>query len=187
MGIDIPPPQQERIVCSIQAASKYDFDPIILLAVSSNENGKPGQWVKNKNGTHDVGPMQLNTAYLATLAKHGITAQDAAKPGCYSYYLAAWRIKGHIVKDRSGDIWTKVANYHSYTPVHNKKYRQKLIVNAERWVKWFQQRGYNISNIAFNSEPVKNNIQPSNITVTYSEPKTRSSVIWKAATPTIKQ
>lgn len=129
----IPPQLHERITCSIQAAKNYNFDPIILLAVASVENGKAGQWVKNKNGTHDVGPMQLNTAYLATLAKYGVTPKDAAQGGCYSYYLAAWRIKGHILKDRKGDLWTKVSNYHSYTPKYNERYRQKLIASAQQW------------------------------------------------------
>jgi hypothetical protein len=38
------------------------------LAVGGKGSGKPGQWVRNSNGTHDVGPMQFNTAYLRDLA-----------------------------------------------------------------------------------------------------------------------
>ncbi len=133
MAADIPHLEHERITCSVQASQKYNLDPIILLAVASVENGKPGQWVKNKNGTHDVGAMQLNTAYISTLKKYGITAQDVARPGCYSYYIAAWRIKKHIVYDKQGDIWTRVSNYHSYTPKFNRIYRQKILAQAEKW------------------------------------------------------
>ena len=46
---DLPPHMQERIVCSIQAAVKYEAPANILLAVAEKEGGKPGQWVKNSN------------------------------------------------------------------------------------------------------------------------------------------
>ena len=71
---DLPPHMQERIVCSIQAAVKYEVPANILLAVAEKEGGKPGQWVKNSNDTYDVGPMQFNTTYLSDLSRYGITA-----------------------------------------------------------------------------------------------------------------
>jgi len=136
---DLPPPhQQERIVCSITAAEKYAVPANILLAIAEKENGKPGVWVKNTNGTHDVGAMQFNTAYLKTLGKYGISSDDVAKSGCYAYDLAAWRIHGHISKD-SGDIWTRAANYHSRTRHYNTLYRADLMVKANRWANWLDQ------------------------------------------------
>ena len=69
--MDLPPDMQERIVCSISAAIKYEIPANILLAIAEKEGGKPGQWVKNSNGTHDVGSMQFNTAYLQDLSKYG--------------------------------------------------------------------------------------------------------------------
>ena len=65
---EIPPQIQERIVCSISAAVKYQVPANIVLAVAEKEAGKPGQWVRNSNGTYDVGPMQFNTKYLGDLA-----------------------------------------------------------------------------------------------------------------------
>ena len=53
---DMPPQIQERVVCSISAAVKYEVPANIVLAVAEKEAGKPGQWVRNTNGTHDVGP-----------------------------------------------------------------------------------------------------------------------------------
>ena len=100
--IDLPPPLQERVICSISAAVKYEVPANIVLAVAEKEAGKPGQWMKNTNGTHDVGPMQFNTLYLGDLAKYGITANDAAASGCYSFDLAAWRLRQHLRKDKQG-------------------------------------------------------------------------------------
>ena len=137
--IDLPPPLQERVVCSISAASKYEVPTNIVLAIAEKEGGRPGQWVLNANGTHDVGPMQFNTAYLKTLAHYGITANDVAARGCYAYDLAAWRLRQHIKNDK-GDLWTRVANYHSRTYRYNKIYRADLMVKATKWADWLEAR-----------------------------------------------
>ena len=65
---------QERVVCSITAAVKYEIPVNILLTIAEKEGGKPGQWVRNRNGTYDIGPLQFNAAYLKDLSKYGITA-----------------------------------------------------------------------------------------------------------------
>ena len=79
--------------------------------------------------------MQFNTAYLKTLAKYGISAEDVASSGCYAYDLAAWRVRGHLTKDQ-GDLWARAANYHSRTLYHNTVYRADLRVKADRWAHW---------------------------------------------------
>jgi Transglycosylase SLT domain len=137
---DLPPSrhQQEQIVCSITAARKYNIPANILLAIAEKESGLPGLWVKNSNGTYDVGTMQFNTAYIKTLEQFGITPNDLAAPGCYAYELAAWRVHGHITKDH-GDIWTRAANYHSKTPYYNQIYRADLKAKANRWAKWLDK------------------------------------------------
>ncbi len=137
--VDLPPVVEEWVVCSIAAAVKYEIPANILLAIAEKEGGKPGQWVKNSNGTHDVGPMQFNTAYLKDLSQYGISTGHVAQAGCYAYDLAAWRVRQHIKNDQ-GDIWTKAANYHSRTPEYNAKYRADLIVKAVKWADWLEER-----------------------------------------------
>ncbi|HHN9152362.1 TPA: conjugal transfer protein [Escherichia coli] len=139
--LDMPPAQVERVVCSITAAIKYQVPANIMLAIAEKEGGNTGLENKNRNsnGTYDVGRMQFNTVYLKDLEKYGITAEDVAQPGCYSYDLAAWRIRGHIKNDK-GDIWTKAANYHSKTPKFNEVYRADLIRKAAKWQTWIEAR-----------------------------------------------
>ncbi|WP_244073813.1 conjugal transfer protein TrbN [Nitrosomonas sp. PY1] len=137
--MDLPPDMQERVVCSITAAIKYEIPANILLAIAEKEGGKPGQWVRNSNGTHDVGSMQFNTGYLQDLSKYGITPAHVANAGCYAYDLAAWRVRLHIKNDK-GDIWTKAANYHSRTPKYNSKYRADLIAKSVKWADWLEER-----------------------------------------------
>ncbi|MEQ1620585.1 MAG: transglycosylase SLT domain-containing protein [Methylococcales bacterium] len=144
---DLSPRLQERVVCSLSAAMKYEVPANIVLAVAEKEAGKPGQWVLNANGTHDVGAMQFNTAYLSDLAKYGISANDVAAAGCYSFDLAAWRLRQHIKHDK-GDLWTRAANYHSKTQHYNAIYRTDLMAKAVKWADWLDARfvTYNVNN-----------------------------------------
>lgn len=125
---NLPPNEQAPVVCAIAAATRYSIPTNIFLAVVEKEGGKPGQYVKNKNGTYDIGPLQFNTSYIKTLSKYGITYKsvEGHNNSCYPYYLAAWRIKKHIIYD-NGDIFQKVSNYHSKTPYYNSKYRADII------------------------------------------------------------
>lgn len=136
---DLSPRLQERVVCSLSAAIKYEVPANIVLAVAEKEAGKPGQWVRNANGTHDVGSMQFNTAYLGDLARYGISANDVAAAGCYSFDLAAWRLRQHIKHDK-GDLWTRASNYHSRTARYNIIYRTDLIAKAVKWADWLDAR-----------------------------------------------
>ena len=125
-------------MCSIAAAQRFGLPPSVMLAVAQIEGGRPGQAARNTNGTYDLGPMQLNTAWLATLRPYGVDPRWALAGGCYPYQLAAWRIRGHLVRDR-GDYWTRVANYHSRTPALNRPYRAEVMVSAGRWDVWLQR------------------------------------------------
>lgn len=133
--LDLPPLQQERIVCSISAAIKYQVPANILLAIAEKEGGKPGIVVINKNGTYDIGPMQFNNAYLHDLRKYGITLAHVAVKGCDPYDLAAWRLRRHLLHDK-GNIWVRSANYHSRTPNRNLQYKEDLVRKAEKWSRW---------------------------------------------------
>jgi hypothetical protein len=128
---------QTRIVCSISAAQSFGLPPSVVLAVAQIEGGRPGLARRNTNGTYDLGPMQLNTAWLAELRPYGVDPRWALGGGCYPYQLAAWRIHAHVVRD-GGEYWTRVANYHSRTPAQNRPYRAQLVISAARWEVWLR-------------------------------------------------
>ncbi len=139
----------EKIVCGIAASVKYDIPANIFMAIVEKEGGKPWQVVKNKNGTVDIGPMQFNTVYLKELEKYGIEPKDVAASGCYPYDVAAWRVKNHLKND-SGDIWTRAANYHSRNKNVNSIYRKDLILKAVKWADWIDENRKNIHLVVSN-------------------------------------
>jgi hypothetical protein len=136
--VGLPPAQQEMVVCAVDAAIRYELPANVLLAVAEQEGGRPGQWVRNDNGTYDVGTLQFNTAYLADLKRFGVTPADVAAPGCYPYELAAWRLKKHVVED-AGGFWERVANYHSRTPAYNQRYQRLIKPRAAKWGQWLSK------------------------------------------------
>jgi len=186
MPIDIPPAIHERVVCSIGAAAKYGVPANIILAVAQREGGKPGQWVRNNNATYDIGSMQFNTAYIRTLARYGIGTADVEKPGCYSYDLAAWRLRGHIKNDR-GDVWTRVANYHSRTPRYNAPYRAAIMVNARQWGSWLSARFHTYDTLTVASSRTIATVNAAPVTqapVKIAKPTPYASPVRVASTPT---
>jgi hypothetical protein len=150
MALSPSPPQAaapavaERVTCSLGAALRYGVPANVVLAVAEQEGGRPGQWARNRNGTFDVGALQFNTAYLRSLAPYGIGPAEAARPGCYAYHLAAWRLRQHLAHD-AGDLWTRAANYHSRTPSLNAAYRAQIMVRGARWARWLHVRWPNLA------------------------------------------
>lgn len=152
INYNLPPAEQASVICAVAAATRYSVPVNIFLAVVEKEGGKPGQYVKNKNGTYDIGPLQFNTSYVKTLSKYGITYKsvEGHNNSCYPYYLAAWRIKQHINNDH-GDIYQKVSNYHSRTHHYNAIYREDLIKRSEKLAAYLNKYFDNINQITIPS------------------------------------
>lgn len=133
---DIPPDMpaaEAMIMCSVEAADRYSLPADLIFAVAMTEGGKPGQEVKNTNGTSDLGMLQFNSAYMKTLRGYGITEEDVLAENCYPYHLAAWRIHWHLEEKDDQDLLTRAAYYHSRTPEFNERYQEKLVKNAAKF------------------------------------------------------
>ena len=124
-GAHKPPTAQ----CVMREAEKHDIDPFVLLAVLKTENGRPGEYALNRNGTYDLGPMSVNTVWLPTLAKrYGLsqeeTKQRLANDGCANIAAAAWILKSKIVQ--TGNVWEGVAHFHSTNPALQGRYLMRV-------------------------------------------------------------
>jgi soluble lytic murein transglycosylase-like protein len=104
--------------------ARYGIHPYLLAAVAQHEsNLDPTAIRKNKNGSRDIGLMQINSVHLPELAKHGITEQDLLNP-CTNLAVGAWLMKRH--QNNYGNTWEAVGVYHSATPDYKWKYAQKI-------------------------------------------------------------
>ncbi|WNV05922.1 lytic transglycosylase domain-containing protein [Candidatus Methylospira mobilis] len=110
--------------CVEHAARVSGVPPAVLLGVMAHEHGRVGRYHQNKNGTLDLGPMQLNTDWikdnLKKLETSGITTYSILNNGCVNVYVGAWRLKTETTKH--GMTWEAVGTYHSNTPKHKVRY-----------------------------------------------------------------
>lgn len=109
--------------CINQAATAFHVPATVIISVIKTENGRNGLAVKNKNGTYDLGVMQINTSWLPALHNKGITIEQVKSDPCMNVSVGTWILAQGIA---NGDGWQGVGNYHSYTKKHNQDYREKV-------------------------------------------------------------
>lgn len=116
--------------CLMLASQTYSVPPAVLVGIYKAEGGQIGQEVRNKNGSYDLGPMQINTIWMPDLASRwGVSEATARKwvrdDACTNVGVAAWIFKGHL--DETGSLSQAIAHYHSRTPRHDIKYKRRVI------------------------------------------------------------
>lgn len=127
MAIDMPPVTPITEACIIRSAESFGLPIPLVAAILYVEAGAPGQAVRNKNGSHDLGPMQVNTWWIPHFEKKGISAETLRNNGCINILAGASILKTEI--DSTKDISKGVAQYHSRTRKYQVRYL-KLINNA---------------------------------------------------------
>lgn len=76
--------------CWDKAGKAYNIDPWLLLSIAKVESGFNNKAMNvNTNKSVDIGMMQINTIWLPTLRKFGITHQHLMDP-CTSVFVGAW-------------------------------------------------------------------------------------------------
>lgn len=120
----------ERISACMEAASKkYSIHPYLLWAIAKTESSfDPRAMGKNTNGSQDIGLMQINSSWLPTLAKHGITRDKLLDP-CVSIDVGGW-ILAHNFK-QFGQNWRAVGAYNAKTEWKRVRYARKVEKNLK--------------------------------------------------------
>jgi soluble lytic murein transglycosylase-like protein len=121
--------------CLMLAAQTYSVPPAVMVGILQVEGGAIGQQVKNKNGSFDLGPMQINTVWVPELAEYwGVEQTTAAKwirdDACTNMGVAAWILRKHM--NETGSLSKAIANYHSRTPSRGYSYKAKVIEAMRR-------------------------------------------------------
>jgi soluble lytic murein transglycosylase-like protein len=110
--------------CWLEAGARYHIDPWLLYSVAwveSRHNSKALNW--NKNGTVDMGMMQINSIHLTELEKYGITSRELADP-CMSIHVGAWILSQNF--QRIGFNWQAIGAYNAGAYMLRLKYATKV-------------------------------------------------------------
>jgi len=121
--------------CLFLAAQQYQIPPAVLIGILHTEGGKAGQAVgPNKNGTYDLGPMQINTIWLDELSKKWNVPKATARrwvqdDACVNVGVAAWILRQKV--NETGALSKGIAYYHSATPHIGRRYWRKVMGNMK--------------------------------------------------------
>ena len=117
--------------CIEKSSKKYNI-PIIMLEMIVNklEKGKKGMKNINKNGSYDMGIMQINSIHLPQLKKFNIDETELINNNCVNIDVGAWILAKEIRKNNSYALG--LASYHSYTQKHQLKYLMKSLKEIEK-------------------------------------------------------
>jgi soluble lytic murein transglycosylase-like protein len=115
------------IACWEEAGAQYQVHPYLLYAIAKTESGlNPRAINRNKNGTYDIGLMQINSRWLPTLRRHGVDEKQLYEP-CTSIRVGAWILAQNI--QRMGNTWEAVGAYNSSKPSLQLKYALRVYRN----------------------------------------------------------
>jgi hypothetical protein len=112
----IPVPVEVYTQCITDASRFFGIDAELVFTLFDNEGGKVGTFSRNKNGTYDIGPMQINSSNLPEIRGHfpSVTWRVLAYDACASFWVGTWWLYRKIV-DRNGNVFEGIADYNSKT------------------------------------------------------------------------
>ncbi len=114
-----------RAECFEAAGRQYQVSPELLRAVAQQESGlNPRAINRNRNGSVDIGMMQINSSWLPLLARHGIREQDLWEP-CTNVMVGAW-ILGSNFK-RMGVSIAALGAYNTSNPQGRQRYAAQVL------------------------------------------------------------
>jgi len=116
--------------CWHDVASWYGINVHLLYAIAKTEsNLNPNAMNRNKNGSYDIGLMQINSSWLPTLRKHGVS-EDKLKDPCVNLQVGAWILAQNM--QRMGVTCEAVGAYNARNPQLRIRYAQKVYKNIPR-------------------------------------------------------
>jgi soluble lytic murein transglycosylase-like protein len=98
--------------CWDEAGAKYAVEPELLQAIAMVESGmRPDAININKNGSRDIGLMQINSIHMPSLQRKGITEQRLLAEPCLAVHVGASILAEFFT--RHGYNWSAVGAYNA--------------------------------------------------------------------------
>ncbi|MCI1014681.1 lytic transglycosylase domain-containing protein [Herbaspirillum sp. C7C2] len=112
-------------LCFEQAGARYGVSPLILQAIAQQESGmNPSALNRNRNGTRDIGIMQINSSWLGFLARYRISESDLLD-ACTNIHVGAWILGSNF--QRMGVSWEALGAYNAVSPDKRARYATQVI------------------------------------------------------------
>ena len=124
------------LACMAAVAAFNQLPPRVLPSIQAVEGGEPGMIHRNRDGSEDLGLMQVNTRWLGPLARYTGLTESAVRfrliewP-CYNI-AAAGAILRVYLNETHGDLMRAIGDYHSHTPALSQAYQEQVMRSAYR-------------------------------------------------------
>lgn len=150
--------EQNVAICIARSAAGRDWLAKTLWGLRDQERGWIGAEIANGDGSHDLGPLQVNSRWVPRLAavtgrsEHHIR-QWLKHDACFNVEAARWIFLSGFAATR--DYWRAIGSYHSPTVWRQGRYAQGVVLKLRRRFGpgVFQQRQRPIAASA--ADPVK--------------------------------
>ena len=124
------------LACMAMVASLYHLPPRVLPSIHAIEGGRVGSVSPNRNGSEDLGVMQVNTLWLPALARYTGLSQAEVRErlinrACFNIAAAGVILRTYL-DEANGDVMRAVGYYHSHTPALHDSYRLRVTGAASR-------------------------------------------------------
>ncbi|MCM2287797.1 MAG: lytic transglycosylase domain-containing protein [Sulfuritalea sp.] len=117
--------------CFEQAGARYGIAPVLLEAISTVESGgNPQARNLNRDGSEDLGHMQINSRWLGILSSYGIDRQKLLDP-CLNTHVGAWILAQNIRQHGYG--WEAVGAYNARSPAKRNAYSHRVAARLKSW------------------------------------------------------
>jgi hypothetical protein len=117
------------VACLLQAAAHQSIPAPIMFGLYNTEGGSVGSSSPNTDGSHDLGPMQINdNAWLGKIADLQFRGDKKAArqaiqfDGCYNVEVSAWIFHQYLI-EANGDFAVAVGHYNSHNPEPMARYQ----------------------------------------------------------------
>ncbi len=125
--------------CIRQAARDKPWLERMLWGLRDQEGGWIGAEVRNTNGSHDLGPLQINSWWVPKLA--GLIERPEWQvrywlrfDPCFNADAARWIFLAALRS--TGDFWQAIGVYHSPTAWRQRRYAQSVARHMHRRFGW---------------------------------------------------
>lgn len=130
-----PPEHEARLgVCIRDAAGGRVWLEKTLWGLRDQEGGWIGAQVPNANGSHDLGPLQVNSFWVPKLSKLTGHRQEQVRgwlisDPCFNVQAARWIFLSAL--NVTKDYWSAVGVYHSPTGWRQRRYVASVVQHIQ--------------------------------------------------------
>jgi hypothetical protein len=123
------------LACMTLVASIYNLPPRVLPSIHAVEGGRRGTISDNRDGSQDLGVMQINSLWIHPLALYTKTPDPEVRARlindpCYNITAAGAILRTYLL-EAHGNLMQAIGDYHSHRWTLNVSYRTEVMQAAE--------------------------------------------------------